>query len=149
MFGNRNLARAFAPPVLALGLALTLVRPLGADPVAAPSLPLTGAAAGTAAGSASRGTPGGPVTTSVPGVAFTELIRVVDGRIHTPVLVNAAEPGGTASIVGAEDGCLVTAEPGVVTWLDCALPARHTTVTVAVSLRDGRRFTHTAAPTIG
>jgi len=133
---TRDLLRAWAPPLLALGLAATLVHPLDAqiprDSAARTAAPVSRPAAG--------------IGVSVPGVAFTEQIRVTRGRIRTAVLVNVAEPGGVASVLSVS-GCVVEARPGVVSWLDCAYSGDDETLTVSVTLKDGRRMTHTLAPT--
>jgi len=140
----RHLVRHVVPPVLGLALALLLVHPLGADP--APLVPVLPDTGSPAAPPTTHVEAGGTVVVSIPAVAFTESVTVRAGRIHTPVLVNASEPAGTARIVGLA-GCSAPASPGVVAWLDCAYPGTGR-VTVAVTLVDGRRFTHTVAPTI-
>jgi len=167
---TRKLVRAALPPLLALGLLPLMIRPMDAapvgtasDPAAGAQLPSTGrdlatclgsgknhAANGQDRASADAGAPVAPaqsgnVQVSIPAVAFTELIQVVNGRIHTPVLINVAEPCGIATVVGSPGTCRVVAHPGVVAWLDCALPRKPWTVTIEVRLASGAQFTHTAA----
>jgi hypothetical protein len=127
--------RTTLPALLACGLALLLVRPIDvADPAAASDVPLPTPRVARTLG------------TAVPAVAFTDRVHVVDGRIRTQVRVDGAAPAGTAGVVGA--GCAVAAPPGVVTWLSCPYAGQRT-VTVAVTLSDGRRFTHTVVPADG
>ena len=158
MISIGNQVRSLAPPVLALGLALALVHPLDvgtqATQATASHLPMTVSSNESASApalalpraavlpSTSRGVtqPVSYLAVSVPAVAFIERI----GRIHTAVLVNAAEPSGVASVVGVE-GCQVDAESGVVAWLDCVYTGDDETLTVAVVLSDARRFTHTTS----
>lgn len=130
-------ARTVLPPLLACGLALLLVRPTSALEPAASSPAATDTPAYAA----------GALPGAKPAVSFTERVPVVDGRIRTAVLVDPAAPPGTASVVGAV-GCAVPARAGVTAWLDCPYAAQRT-VTIAVTLSDGRRFTHTVVPTIG
>ena len=162
MISIGNQVRSLAPPVLALGLALALVHPLDvgtqATQATASHLPMTVSSNESASApalalpraavlpSTSRGVtqPVSYLAVSVPAVAFIERIAIVGGRIHTAVLVNAAEPSGVASVVGVE-GCQVDAESGVVAWLDCVYTGDDETLTVAVVLSDARRFTHTAS----
>jgi hypothetical protein len=136
---SRSTARAVLPPLLALGLvALVAVRPVDALDVPPPvGLASTGQSTVTAAGN---------VSVSVPPVAFTERITYADGRVRTAVLVNVAEPAGVATIVGLPD-CTADAQPGVALWLDCAYAGDARPLTVAVTLTDGSRFTHTVALT--
>jgi len=167
---TRNLVRAALPLILALGLASLMIRPMAAEPVgtageatADSQLPSTdwdhakcrgtgkdrvaNGRDGLSGGSAARvpPVPSGNVQASISAVAFSELVQVVNGRVHTPILVNAAEPCGVATVVGAPENCSVVARPGVVAWLDCALPRKRAALTIEVRLADGARFSHTTA----
>jgi hypothetical protein len=138
---SRSTVRAVLPPLLALGLvALVAVRPIDAQAVA-PSLSL----ADTGGRHVART---GNVGVTVPAVAFTEKITRANGRVRTAVLVNIAEHEGTATFVGVPD-CSVTAKPGIPVWLDCAYMGKARPLTVAVTLKDGVRVTHTVVPTAG
>ena len=86
------------------------------------------------------------VSVSVPPVAFTERITHAEGRVRTAVLVNIAEPAGVATIVGLPD-CTADAQPGIALWLDCAYAGGAGPLTVAVTLKDGSRLTHTVPVT--
>lgn len=137
---DRNTLRTVVPPVLALGLVALVTHPVDAvTPRASQALAGTGsisAPARTVTTDAS-----GNVAVSVPSVAFQQQLRVTAGRLHTAVLVNAAEPAGRASIRQIE-GCQIALTPGVVGWLDCPY-AGAGTLTVDVLLSDGRHMTHT------
>ena len=171
---TRKVIRTAVPPILALGLVALALRPIGAAPAgvagaafADPQLPATGGQHATCPrhglldadkdhhpkthSTAKRVSlpPAGNVQVSIPAVAFTQRIQVLNGRVHTPVLVNAAEPCGIATVVGSPGTCSVVAHPGVVAWLDCALPRKHATVTIEVHLADGTRFTHVSHPSQG
>jgi hypothetical protein len=138
---SRRALRIVVPPLLALGLvAAVAVRPVDAVDVA-PS-------AGLASTGGRHVAPAGNVGVSVPAVAFTEKITLADGRVRTAVLVNIAEHKGAATFVGLPN-CSVTAWPGVPVWLDCAYSGPARPLTVAVTLKDGGRFTHTVVPTAG
>jgi hypothetical protein len=91
--------------------------------------------------------PAGNLEVSIPAVAFTEKITLANGRVRTAVLVNIAEPRGTASIVGLPH-CMTAATPGVVVWLECAHQGRRGPLTVVVTLRNGLRYTHTVVPSV-
>jgi hypothetical protein len=146
MTTSRTLLRTVLPPVLALGLAALMVHPLDAvaPAAAAPAstasvaladrVPLTGSAAAR-----------GSLATAVAPVAFQAQAVVRAGRLRTAVLVNAAEPAGTATVVGSA-GCSATATPGVPVWIDCPFSGRAATVNVRVTLSDGRVFADTALP---
>jgi hypothetical protein len=136
---SRSTSRVVLPPLLALGLIALVVRPVDAtDITPATDLASTGSPVAPAPAA-------GGVSISVPAVAFTEQIALADGRVRTAVLVNIAERGGTGSIVGLP-GCFVTAKPGVPAWLDCAYGGGTGPLTVAVTLKDGVRVTHTVVP---
>ena len=170
---TRNAVRTAVPPILALGLVALTIRPIGALPAGAAGaaladsqLPATGGQHATCPrhelldadkdhhpkthAPARRVPPprAGNVQVSIPAVAFTERIQVLNGRVRTPVLVNVAEPCGVATVVGSPGACSVVAHPGVVAWLDCALPRKHALVTIEVRLADGTRFTQSGVPTV-
>jgi len=138
---SRSTARAVLPLLLALGLvALVAVRPVDAVDVP-PPVALAGTGTGQSTVAAARN-----VSVSVPPVAFTERITYAEGRVRTAVLVNIAEPAGVATIVGLPD-CTADAQPGIALWLDCAYAGGAGPLTVAVTLRDGSRLTHTVPVT--
>ena len=148
MTTSRMLARTVLPPALALGLVALVVHPLEAlaAPTAAPA-PAAAPAAMLAYNAALEGPTGSAVTTAVPAVAFQQRATLAGGRLRTAVLVNVAEPGGTASVAGAP-GCSATAVPGVPTWIDCAYGGPAATVTVHVTLSDGRVFADSELPVV-
>lgn len=61
------------------------------------------------------------ITVGVPAIAFTKDIVSSDGRLRTPVLINASQQAGIATLVrdGVPTSCSVPAIPGVVAWLEC------------------------------
>ena len=141
---HRDLLRVVAPPLLALGLVALVTRPApleasGDWPVAATSYSGDLASLQSLAVTGARG--GETVSVTVPDVAFTARVAVVDGRLRTPVLVNAAEPPGEARLVGASEPCAVRAEPGVVAWLSCSVTSGGR-LAVVVTLDDGRVVRH-------
>lgn len=147
MTTSRTLLRTALPPVLALGLAALMVHPLEAvapaeaapaERTASTVLADRTSAAGTAAA-------GGSLATAIAPVAFQQQAVVRGGRLRTAVLVNAAEPAGTAALVGVA-GCTAVAAPGVPAWIDCPFTGRAATVSVRVTLSDGRVLTDTALP---
>ncbi|HET7901154.1 MAG TPA: hypothetical protein VFL59_08180 [Candidatus Nanopelagicales bacterium] len=133
---DRTTLRTVVPPVLALGLVALLTHPVDALPSPTSTLPSTGATAAR-----------GGVQARVPGVAFQQQLRVVDGRLRTAVLVNVAAPAGRAT-VRELPGCAVALTPGVVGWLDCAYAGR-AAVTIDVVLADGERVTRSDVPVRG
>jgi hypothetical protein len=137
---SRSTLRLVVPPLLALGL----VAAVAVRPVDAVDVPPSAEPADTGGRHA---VPAGNASVSIPPVAFAEKITIADGRVRTAVLVNIAEPEGTATIIGLPD-CSVTAKPGVPVWLDCAYGRHAKRLTVAVALNDGLRFTHTVVPTV-
>jgi len=147
MLTYRTLLRTVAPPVLALGLAALMVHPLEAvqaAPVAAP------AAAPIPASMLTEHSPvpaSGSVSVGVPAVAFQQHATLAGGHLRTAVLINVAEPAGTAAIDGIA-GCSVAVEPGVPSWLDCPYAGAGATVRVSVTLTDGRRFAQEALPVV-
>lgn len=133
---DRTTLRTVVPPILALGLVAVVTHPVDAVDLSPQALPATGA----------RPAVTGTMVASVPAVAFQEHLRVVDGRLHTAVLVNASQPTGRAH-VSQLPGCTATLEPGVPAWLDCDYSGRGP-VTIDVTLADGRHTTHTAVPVV-
>lgn len=131
---DRTTLRTVVPPILALGLVALVSRPLPAD--TDPDLGATATRTVTAATAA-----------TVPHVSFQNRIRIVEGRLHTAVLVSAAQPAGRA-LVTSIPGCVVALRPGVVGQLDCAY-AGSGSVTIDVALADGQHVTHTAVPVVG
>ena len=63
------------------------------------------------------------ISVGIPAIAFTKDIVSVGDQLRTPVLINAAERAGVATLVrdGAPTSCSVQAQPGVVAWLQCSL----------------------------
>ncbi len=63
------------------------------------------------------------ISVGIPAIAFTKDIVSTQGQLRTPVLINAAERSGTATLVrdGVPTSCSVQAQPGVVAWLTCSL----------------------------
>ncbi len=63
------------------------------------------------------------ISVGVPAIAFTKDIVSTNGRVRAPVLINASERPGTATLVrdGVPTSCSVQAQPGVVAWLQCSL----------------------------
>jgi hypothetical protein len=146
MLTYRTLVRTVAPPVLALGLAALMVHPLEAvhlAPVAAPSAAPVPAALLAERSPAATGS----VSVAVPVVAFQQHAALAGGRLRTAVLVDVAEPAGTAAIESIA-GCRVAVEPGVPAWLDCPYAGGGTTVGVSVALTDGRSFAQDALPVV-
>ena len=69
------------------------------------------------------------ISVGIPAIAFTKDIVSTQGQLRTPVLINAAERSGTATLVrdGVPTSCSVQAQPGVVSWLTCSLNNREDT----------------------
>lgn len=63
------------------------------------------------------------IVVGVPAIAFTKDIVSTGGQLRAPVLINAAERAGTATLFrdGIATSCSVPAQPGVVAWLQCSL----------------------------
>jgi len=63
------------------------------------------------------------ISVGVPAIAFTKDIVSTGGQLRAPVLINAAERAGTATLFrdGIATSCTVPAQPGVVAWLQCSL----------------------------
>jgi len=63
------------------------------------------------------------ISVGVPAIAFTKDIVSSNGQLRAPVLINASQRAGTATLVrdGVPTSCSVKAQPGVVAWLQCAL----------------------------
>ena len=63
------------------------------------------------------------ISVGVPAIAFTKDIVSAGGQLRAPVLINAAERAGTATLFrdGIATSCSVPAQPGVVAWLQCSL----------------------------
>jgi hypothetical protein len=68
------------------------------------------------------------ISVGIPAIAFTKDIVSTGGQLRTPVLINAAERAGTATLVrdGVPTSCSVQAQPGVPAWLTCSLNASST-----------------------
>ena len=151
MTTSRMLLRTVVPPVLALGLVALVVHPLQAlaSPTAAPATAPAAAVppAMLADHASSARTPGSSVSSAIPVVAFQQRATLVGGRLRTAVLVNAADPAGTASLAGIP-GCSAAAAPGAPAWIDCAYDGTAATVTVRVTLSDGRSFAQSGVPVV-
>jgi hypothetical protein len=80
------------------------------------------------------------MSVAVPVIAFAQTVRVVRGRLRTPVLLTDPRLNGVASVPGAR-GCRVRLAPGVAAWLDCSVSAVHPP-RVVVTLSDGTRLAH-------
>lgn len=119
MSTNRMLLRTALPPVLALGLVALVVHPMQALAVASQAAQ-----------------PTGPAASAVSPVAFEQTATLSGGRLRTTVLADRA---GTASVVGVT-GCTTAVAPGRPAHLDCAYTGRAATVSVVVTLADGRAF---------
>jgi hypothetical protein len=161
---DRDLVRAVAPPILALGLVVAVVRPLEPATLAPAHLATGPTTLANSGGHASAdnestetknddgssddhsatnacGTGGGNVCVSIPAVAFTSDVRVVDGRLHTPVLLASAGVTARARVVGTRGTgtCSLNLRQGEPQFLDCAIPkAEARNVRIVVSVSDGR-----------
>lgn len=82
-----------------------------------------GNAGGGSAGGGNAITAKATISVGVPAIAFTRDIVSTNGKLRTPVLINAAERAGTATLFrdGIATSCTVPAQPGVVAWLQCSL----------------------------
>lgn len=132
-------ARVLATAVLGLltvALGVAVAPPVSSDPGSSPhpsAAPTT--RPGTVTSSPARPA---SVSTSVPVVAFPALVRVVAGRLRTPVLLADPTVTALARVVGEDaSGCRVPLRAGVPAWLDCPV-AGSGAVRVEVVLSDGR-----------
>ena len=82
-----------------------------------------GNAGGGNAGGGHAVTAKATIIVGVPAIAFTKDIVSTGGQLRAPVLINAAERAGTATLFrdGIATSCSVPAQPGVVAWLQCSL----------------------------
>ena len=82
-----------------------------------------GNAGGGNAGGGHAVTAKATIVVGVPAIAFTKDIVSTGGQLRAPVLINAAERAGTATLFrdGIATSCSVPAQPGVVAWLQCSL----------------------------
>ena len=82
-----------------------------------------GNAGGGNAGGGQAMTAKATISVGVPAIAFTKDIVSAGGQLRAPVLINAAERAGTATLFrdGIATSCSVPAQPGVVAWLQCSL----------------------------
>lgn len=84
------------------------------------------------------------VRVSIPAVAFTETVVVVNGRLRTPILLADPTVTGKVRVVGAGscDDCRARLTQGVVTWLSCRMSSKDLrNARIVVTLSDGRRVT--------
>ena len=147
MLTYRTLLRTVAPPVLALGLMALMVHPLEAVQAAPVATPAAAPVPDAMLAEHSPASAAGSVSVGIPAVAFQQPATLTAGRVRPAVLVNVAEPAGTASIAGMS-GCSVAAEPGAPAWLDCPYAGTGVTVHVSVTLTDGRTFAQDALPVV-
>lgn len=143
MRADRTIMRLTLPPALAFGLVTVLSAPLSASSALAD----TGSSAGRVpALSAPAGEAN--IAVSIGAVSFTKDVSIVNGHLHTPVLLAVPGVTATTSVVDAstDQGCEAELAPGDPAWLDCAVTiAPGSSPRIVVTLSDGRTATKAIA----